>query len=144
MSKPAVQVEGMDELRKGLRHINDVGLNQAYKDANKEIADEIVQRALPNVPVLTGKLKASVKAFGNLSGALGKAGNAAVPYAAAIHWGRKFGNVGSPPGNHEGANPILGRPFLRDAAEAVEPQVADRYLNHIDRVFDEVRARGNL
>lgn len=124
---PTIVVAGLDELRRELRRIADKGLNDALKSANKQIADEVISRALPNVPVRTGRLLASVRASGTLAGAIGKAGNARVPYAAAIHWGRKRGGV------------IGGRPFLRDAAQQVEQNVADDYLATIDRVLDAVR-----
>ena len=124
MVKPTIRVEGLNELRRDLRRIKDQGLNDALKAANKEIADEVISRALPNVPVRTGRLRRSVRGLGNLTGAVGKAGGASVPYAAAVHW-RKG-----------------GRPFLYDAAKTVEQDIEDRYMNRIDRLFDAVRARG--
>lgn len=127
---PTIRVEGIDELRRDLRKIKDVGLNQGLRDANKEIADAIVAKALPNVPVLSGRLRESVRGLGNLAGALGKAGNAETKYAAAIHWGRK----------QHGAIPA--RPFLRKAAEALEGEITEKYRTHIDRLFGAVRARG--
>jgi hypothetical protein len=126
-----LRVEGLNELRRDLRRIKNQGLNQSMKDANKEIADEVIRRALPNVPVRTGRLKASVRGLGSLSGAVGKAGNVRVPYAAVIHWGRRRGGQ------------VAARPFLKDAADSIEPDVADRYLLHVDRIFDAVRTRWN-
>lgn len=121
MSKPAFTVDGLDELRRDLRKIKDEGLNDAMKKANKTLADEVVAKADP--PVRTGRLRASVRGLGNLAGAVGKAGSAAVPYAAAVHWGAG------------------GRPFLTDAAKKVETTAADRYLDEIDRILEAVRAQ---
>lgn len=139
--QPGVRVEGADELRRAIRTIKDKELGAALRDANKSAAQVVVDRALPNVPVLSGRLKASVKALGSQRGGSAKAGGAKVPYAAAIHWGRRAGNVGRPPGNRTGANPITGRPFLWDAAQTAGDQVVDRYEEGIGRLMDAIRAR---
>ena len=120
-------MEGLKELRRDMRRIANSDLNQELRDANKEIAERIVGRALPNVPVRTGRLKATVRALGNLGGAVGKAGGAAVPYAAVIHWG-------SP------KRGIARRPFLRDAADSVESGVVDDYERRINRLLEKVSA----
>lgn len=126
MGKPAVSVEGLNELRRDLRRIADQGLKDQMVVANKDLAAEVINRALPHVPVLTGALRASVRGLGNLSGAVGKAGSARVRYAAAIHWGK-------------GSSP--GRLFLTNAAASVERDVVDRYMTEVDRLLDQVRAR---
>lgn len=138
---PSVRVEGADELRRAIRAIKDKELGAALRDANKSAAQVVVDRALPNVPVLTGRLKASIRALGNQRGGTAKAGTKAVPWAAPIHWGRRVGNVGRPPGNRMGGNPITGRPFLHDAARGAEAQVVDQYEQGIGRLMDAIRAR---
>lgn len=139
MAGPEWRVEGLKELRRELRQIRDKELDKQLKKANESIAKEIVAKALPNVPVRSGRLRASVKGVGRVSGAVGKAGSPSrVPYAATIHWGRKRGNVW---GGRMGNNPVKGRPFLTDAAASIEQDVADRYMDEIDRVLDAVRAR---
>lgn len=117
-----IEVEGLDELRRDLKRIGDQGLKDALKAANLRLATDVVAKALPNVPVRTGRLKSTVRGLGNVTGAIGKVGGAAVPYAAVVHWR---------PG---------GRPFLTDAAATIESSVADRYLDEIDQLFDAVRA----
>lgn len=124
-----VTVVGLDDLRRALRQVKDKGLNDALKKANKTVADEVIAKALPKVPVRLGRLRASVRGSGTLAGAIGKAGSAAVPYAAAIHWGRKQGGF------------IQARPFLQDAAKQVEQDVADRYMDELDRILDALRHR---
>lgn len=139
--QPTVQVEGVDELRAAIRAIKDKELAGQLKDSNKSAAQIVVDRALPNVPVRSGRLRSSVRALGSQRSGQAKAGKANVPYAAAIHWGRRAGNVGRPPGNRTGASPIGGRPFLWDAAQAVESQVAEQYERDIDRLMDAIRSR---
>lgn len=127
MAPPRLMVEGLKELRRDMRRIANTELNQELRDANKEIAERIISRALPNVPVRSGRLKASVRGLGNLGGAVGKAGGAAVPYAAAIHWG--FPKRG-----------IKARPFLKNAADSVEASVVDDYERRINRLLEKVSA----
>lgn len=128
MARPVLIVEGLREIRRDMRRIADAELNQELRDANKDIAQRIVAKALPNVPVRTGALKASVRALGNLGGAVGKAGGARVRYAAAIHWG--WPSRGMP-----------ARPFLKNAADNIEGSVVDDYERRILRLFDKVNAR---
>lgn len=114
------------ELQSELRKIGDVGLKRELAEANKEIADHIVSKALPRVPVRSGRLKASVRGLGNQSGTVGKAGSTSVPYAAAIHWGRKRGGV------------IQGRRFLQDAANEVDRSVAETYEKKVMSLFARI------
>jgi len=127
MSRPTIVVEGMKELKRDLRRLQDQDLTQELRNANKEIAQRIVATALPNVSVRTGRLKASVRGLGNLGGAVGKAGGAGVPYAGVIHWGwPKRG--------------IKARPFLKNAADSVESGVVDDYERRINRLLEKVSA----
>lgn len=142
MAKPTITVEGADELRRTLRQMQDKGLKDELKKANKSAAEVVVARALPNVPFRSGRLKKSVKALGSQRDGRVKAGNATnIDYAGAIHWGRKVGSVGWAPNNRMGANPITGRPFLYNAAQAAEDQVRDVYADRIDRLLDSIRGR---
>lgn len=134
-SKATVQVEAR-ELRRALRQIGDQGLKDTLKAANKTAAQRVVDVALPNVPVRTGRLKASVRALGSQAAGQAKAGTAKVDYAAAIHWGRIQGNVW---GGKMGVNPIKGRPFLWDAAQVARPAVIDEYRESIDHLMNLVR-----
>ena len=118
-----LKVEGIDELRRAIRKASDEGMKKALVAANKDLAKAIIDKALLKAPVRTGALKESVRGLGNASGAVGKAGGAKVPYAAAIHWGRKSRGL------------VRGRPFLHDAAKAIERDVEDAYLAEIDRIL---------
>lgn len=137
--KPAIEVEGLTALRKGIKSLGDTGLVSALKDANRSSAQVVVARALPNVPVRTGKLKSTVKALAAQRDARVQAGSAKTSYAAAVHWGRKKGNVGSPPGNHPGKNVMAGRMFLWDAAQASLAEATAKYEQEIERLLDTIR-----
>lgn len=138
MAQSAVRVEGLDELRRLLRKVGDKELQGTLKDAHKAAAQAVVRKALPNVPVRTGRLRASIRALGSQRVGRAVAGSARVPYAGSIHWGRKQGNVGSPPGNHKGPNAVKGRPFLKDAAESSTPEIEQAVLHAYRKMFDRV------
>lgn len=138
-----LQVEGLNELRAALRKAEVVGLPEALKMANRSVAELVVDIATPMTPRRHGDLAHSLRALATQTAGKVRAGSAAVPYAAAIHWGRKVGNVGRPPGNRKGPNVITGRPFLWDAVRKAQVQVAHEYEQAIDRLvtqaIDKVR-----
>lgn len=141
MAAVAVKVTGVREIRAALKQAEEVGLLKEITEANKAASEIVVERALPKVPVRSGALRSSVKALASQATGRVRAGSGTVPYAAAIHWGRKVGNVGWPPGNHMGPNRIAGRPFLWDAAREATPAVVDEYRDHIE---DLLRQMGDM
>lgn len=122
MPRPGIRVEGADELRRELRRVKDVELNRELKQIHGELAEEVIEKALPNVPVRTGKLKSTVRGSGTVKDAIGRAGKQSVPYAAAVHW--KY-----------------GPPFLTDAAAEVERDVVDRYDAAVADMLNRVIGR---
>lgn len=121
-----LKVEGLDELRRVLRRIADDEVKAKLKAANKSLAQLVVDRAEPNVPVRFGRLRRSVRALASQADARAVAGGANVPYAAAIHWGRTRGGE------------IKARPFLTTAAAAVDDSAAAVYREEIDDLLKEV------
>lgn len=119
-----LEVKGLSELRFAIKKSQIAGGGAALRGANKAAADIVVRRALPNVPVgRTGKLRGSVRALGSQTKGNVRAGSAAVPYAAVIHWGRKEGNVRYKHGrnvrrSNSTRGSVSGRPFLWDALQA--------------------------
>ena len=126
--KAAIQVEGLDELRRDLRRIKDSELDAEMKAIHVELAREINRRALPNVPVKTGRLKASVRAAGTVRDAVGRVGSTSVPYAPPIHWGWP-------------AHGIKSTPFLTDAAAEIERDIVDRYDRQVSEMLGRVVGR---
>lgn len=122
MPKPSVHVEGLDQLRRELRRVKDRELDQEMKQIHLDLAREVVDRALPNVPVRTGALKASVRAAGTVRDAIGRVGKASVPYAPVVHW--KY-----------------GPPFLTDAAQQLERDIVDRYDRQVSEMLDRTIGR---
>lgn len=89
-----LEVIGLENLRKQIARAQDAGMKKSLRDANKSAAQVVVKRALPLVPVKTGRLRSSVRALGSQAKANVRAGNTSVRYAAAVHWGRGRGATG--------------------------------------------------
>lgn len=140
-----VRVEGIKELRAGLRRAGGPDLEDGIKTANKNAAERVVRSALPHVPVgrppdkHPGRLKASVKALASKSSGRVKAGSAArVPYAAAIHWGEGAGNINHTTGATVGRpeRNIQGRPFLWEAADREMRGIVEAYDQEVTDLLD--------
>lgn len=87
-SDDTVRVTGLKELQSAMRRAGNKDVPRAVRLVNKNLAQQVVDLALPRVPVNTGRLQRSVKALGGVRDAKAKAGSAArVPYAPPIHWG---------------------------------------------------------
>jgi hypothetical protein len=132
-NQPAVRVEGLREVRKQLKDFDDAVGKDMLRDAHKQLADKVVVLAKPGVPTRTGALAASMRGLGSVSAATGKAGSAAVPYAAAVHWG-----TGPRPGLR-GPHNIKRRPFLLDALDQLEPDAADEYAQQLRRLISRLK-----
>lgn len=126
-----IAIKGLNELVAAIRTSGDDGLKKALAAANLDAARVVVDVATPNTPRRFGDLQHSLRALGSQRQGRAKA---TVPYAAAIHWGRHVGNVGRPPGNHKGPNPIKGRPFLWNAARQSRTRVAAQYQKAIKQI----------
>lgn len=132
-NQPAVRIEGMKEVRKQLKDFNDKVGKEMLKDAHKQLADRVVELAEPRVPAKTGALAGSVRGLGSVSAATSKAGGAAVPYAAAVHWGT------GPRSGLRGPHNISRNPFLLDALNQLEPDAADEYAEQLSRLIARLK-----
>jgi len=137
-----LEVENLAEVQKMIRDLGDKELGKQLKQANKSVAEMVVDATLPMVPVgKTGNLKKSIKAISSQKAAYGKAGSPArVPYAAAIHWGEGAGNVNHTTGATVGRpkRNIQGRPFLWEAADKTVNRAVKEYENQIQDLIDKV------
>ena len=132
-NQPAVRIEGLREVRKQLKEFNDKVGKDILRDAHKQLADKVVDLAMPNVPVKTGALAGSLRGLGSVSAATGKAGGARVPHAAAIHWGT------GPRAGLKGPHNIKRRPFLLDALHRLEPDAADAYAEELRKLISRLK-----
>lgn len=117
------RVEGLPELRRALAAAD--GDLADLKDANRQASAIVLATAERTAPRRTGRLAAS----GRTNKAVAKAnvafGSAAVPYAAAVHWGSRVRN-------------IAPRPWVTDAAEQTRTEWLKAYADAIQKIADRI------
>jgi len=118
----SVTVYGGRELRKALKET--AGDTDDLKELNKKIAEIVVDEAVKHVPVQSGKLKASLKAFGAATKARVTAGRKSLPYATVVHWGWPQRN-------------IEGSFFLTNAMEKKQSQILEAYEDGLEQILDK-------
>jgi|TARA_R100001163_G_C5047176_1_gene184360 hypothetical protein len=118
----SVTIYGGTELRKALKEA--AGDTDDLKRLNVEIAEMVADEARRNVPIRTGTLKGSIKAFGAASKARVTAGSKRVPYAMVIHWGW-------PQRNLEGSF------FITNAMEKKQEEILDYYEIELEQILHE-------
>lgn len=117
MAQVAVEVIGGRELRKALNEVGGAA-NDELIALHKRMAQMVLDRALPNIPMRSGKLKKSAKAVGTKASARVQIGKKALPYAGVIHYGNPRRN-------------IKPQPFLTNALEEVDEIVVSQYRREI-------------
>jgi hypothetical protein len=127
--RPAVEVEGLRELRRTLKAAG-VSL-QDLKDAHAQVAQLVVRVATPRVPVRTGALAASLRGTGQAGAAVVRAGRASVPYAGPIHWGW--------PDRH-----IKAQPFYWSAIADSREMWLGTYLAALEHIIDKIEGTPGL
>lgn len=118
--RTGVTVEGGPELQRALRKFGD--RLDDLKGVNQEIADEVAEEARDRAPVLTGRLRDSVRGRGTKRRAYVQAGGRGIPYAGPIHFGWAARN-------------IEPQPFLYDALDARRDDVFDRYDKQVVKLI---------
>ena len=142
MAQPAgiVQVAGARELRRSLKAAGD-DLSD-LKAAHKQAAEIGVRAVQPITPVRTGRLAASVRGAGTTTAAIIRAGKKAVPYAGAVHWGRKMwpSMISTPnPPRKRVYSFIKPRLFIVDGVTDVEPAWVAVYEKALEEALDKVK-----
>ena len=125
MARPLVkvEVEGLRDLRRSLREAG-IGYGE-LKEAGLAAAGIVANEAGTLVPVLSGRLAATIRAAGQAKGAVVRAGKKAVPYAGVIHFGWA-------------AHGIEPDPFLYDALDNRRGEVVEAYQRDVDRISRRV------
>jgi hypothetical protein len=122
-SGTGLRVEGARQLRASLKR---AGLDvQDLKDAHRQVAEQVAHDALPATPHRTGALARSLRPAGTQTAAIVRAGRAAVPYAAAIHWGS--------PRQH-----IRPQPWIYNAAQRTQNTWTGTYLHALETIIDTI------
>lgn len=112
-----VEVEGARELRRALKRLD--GNLADLRDVHRDAAELVRQEAASLVPVLTGRLRSTLRVSArNVQAAVLAGGRSMVPYAGPIHFGWHARN-------------IEPQPFLYDAADARRDEVRDTYERRV-------------
>lgn len=121
----SIKIEGLGQLTRDLRKAGD-DLSE-LKDVNQEVSGIVLHASHPPRGK-TGKLAAS----GRTNRAAKKVnvlyGSARVPYAAAIHWGYRKGNIRS-------------NPFVTEAAERTQPLWLRAYEAGIQQILNRIAGK---
>ena len=126
----AMVVKGMTELGAD---------TSVIKQAGMEAAQLLVLKALPLVPVKTGRLKGAVEAVGYKYGGAARVLFRKVPYANPIHWGwavvstRHKGVL--KPGTYRGIPP---QPFFSEALGYTEDEINRNYERLLQEYIDKL------
>lgn len=116
----AIKVEGLKELQREIRRIEDTELKKKLRESNKAAAQLVADEAQSTVPRRSGRLAKTIKAKGGQRDGTVKAGTGArVPYAAPIHFGWRARNI-SP------------QPFLYEAQDKRRNEVIAYYEKALD------------
>ena len=135
-----IQAEGLGQLRRSLKA---VGADKSeIAEANFQAATTLIRAALPRVPVLSGRLKGSLKAGRAQSQAEARAGNnGRLGYAAPIHWG--WARVGAshkgvltPTGNRAFRN-IEPQPFFSEALGYTYQEILTNYNRDMQNLVNK-------
>lgn len=123
MAGTTVRLDGGRQLRAGLSQLED-GIKD-LKAAHKDAAQIAATASAALAPVVSGKLKRTIRAAGTKTAGIIRAGTSKVPYAPAIHWGWKARN-------------ITGSFFLSDGATSSEGRWIRVYEDHLHQLVNKI------
>lgn len=128
MARAPYQVEGVAQLRAALARLG-VDMND-FKTIHADVASYVGAEAATRAPRRSGMLAASWRPGSAKTQAVVRFGGAAVPYAAAVHWG-----TGPRPGMR-GPHNIRATRFATEAAADTEPTWVQWYLDELQKLVD--------
>lgn len=130
-----VEVQGARELRKSLK-----AAGQSLDDlkaANRQAAEIAAKASAALAPRVTGRLSASVRAAGTNTAGIIRAGKKNVPYANAVHWGRRnWPNSKSP---RRTRSVVRAQPFMSQGAKNSEGRWLPIYQQALDHSIELVK-----
>ncbi|CAB4135447.1 Bacteriophage HK97-gp10, putative tail-component [uncultured Caudovirales phage] len=113
-------ITGLADVNKALRSMSK-DTRDSMKETHKRAAEIVIQGAKRYVPVVTGRLAASIRNSSTQRMGRVRVGSASVPYAGPIHFGWP-------------ARQIKPQPFIYDALDGRRAEVAAVYVKRIDEL----------
>lgn len=135
MADPGVRVDGARQLRASLKAAGET--LEDLKGAHREAADIAARASAALAPDRSGGLRATIRGAGTNTAGIIRAGKKSVPYAAAVHWGRRFWPNKSHPRSTRSV--VLGQPFLSEGAQDSEGRWLPIYEAVLDTAIDKVK-----
>lgn len=136
-----VRVEGLRELRRAFRQIQDVEGTRELRTGLRDAADIVATEARSRVPTRTGQARDSVRATAGGNTAYVRGGKARVPYYGWLDFGTRSPIAGNPrsvgPWSGTGPGPQGGR-FIYAALEAKDRQVAELVAAAVEQALDRL------
>lgn len=129
MAEARIEVEGVEDIRRGIRKAKDVDSRKAMKLAGAEGAQVVAYEAQSIVQVITAALHDTIRASGQLAGGVVRAGSSKVQYAGVNHFGWP----------DRGIEPD---PFLYDAADHRANEVTEMYYQRVADIAADIERRG--
>lgn len=135
-SQGTVQVLGARELRRALKAAGeDLSDLKAVNLAAAQVASRAAKGLVPSGP--TGRLAASVRASGTTTAGIIRAGRKTVPYAPAVHWGRRYWPCKGHP--RATPSPLAPTPFLSQGAQSTEATWGALYTARVNQIIDQIQ-----
>jgi phage gpG-like protein len=138
VTKPEIRVEGLAELRRALKRVDNLDAGNDLRDGLKHAADVVARDAQGRIPSRTGRARGSVRATAGGNRAFVVGGKANVPYYGWLDFGGrtpKTGNARSVgPWAGAGGGPSEGR-FIYPALDARERQVTEAIADSVSKAL---------
>jgi hypothetical protein len=143
VSGDAVRIEGLADLRKGLRKI-DPALAKEFRNEILPIAQQVASDARSRVPSRSGRAAASIRGGVSGNNAYVAGGKKSVPYFGWLDFGSRSPRTGNPrsvgPWKNSGTGPSKGRfiyPAINQNRGAIERRAAQAIDDIIERALPE-------
>jgi HK97 gp10 family phage protein len=117
-----IKVEGLAELRKGLKQLDEKFPKELNK-VSKQSAEVVATEARGIAPRVSGRLRGSIKTSGTAKGGFVKSGG--LEYHRVIHFGWARHN-------------IRPQPFLYDARDSREAEVIEKFEREVAALVNKV------
>lgn len=134
-----LQLEGGKQFRKALKEAGD-DLSD-LKDIHREAAAIVAEASREVVPHKSGALEASIRPAGTKTAGIIRAGKKSVPYANAIHWGRKMWpsmTAAPAPPRQRHLAPIRPTYFITGPASQSEPEWVELYFSKVTEMTEKI------
>lgn len=133
MMADSYKIDGLIELLKRTEALSEAA-KANFREASKVAAEPAVLAAQREVPVKSGKLRASIRSSPTTRGVRIKAGGVRVPYAKAVHFGHRRSELATMYRFRRAD--IKANPFLFRAVDQSKDEVAAIYLREIVKVWE--------